>query len=101
MQVVGRFDAYLCGIALALVCKNSKPGKSRIFHDLWAAELCIWSTENGGNEEQPKPLLGVPWWIPLKEIPHAHADFVELLFKAHVPGKSEVDSQWSGGQYAE
>ena len=29
-------------------------------------------------------LLGVPWRIPLKEIPHAHADFVELLLKAHV-----------------
>lgn len=43
---------------LALVCKNSKPGKSRIFHDLWAAELCIWSTENGDNEEQPQPCWG-------------------------------------------
>ena len=29
-------------------------------------------------------MLGVPWRIPLKEIPHAHADFVELLLKAHV-----------------
>ena len=40
--------------------KDSKLEYRRIIHDLWLTDVCIRSKENGGYEEQPQPLLGVP-----------------------------------------
>lgn len=63
---------------------NSKQNHRHNVHKHLAAVLCIWTNESGRYEEQPQPLLGSPLGDSLKEIPHAHADLVELFLHAAV-----------------